>query len=117
MKKSTILIIIVVVLIAGAVYFFFMGNQTPSDVGTLAVQNNPEIQASAARVLTLLNQVRSLKIDTDLFESQEYKTLRDYSVPIPPLEVGRLNPFAPLPGTIVTPTPSTTPRPTATPRR
>ncbi|MES2216735.1 MAG: hypothetical protein V4481_05595 [Patescibacteria group bacterium] len=120
MKKSTILIIIVIVLIGGAVFFFFQGNSTPADEGSLSVENNPEVQASAARVLALLNQIKSLKIDPALFTSPEFQTLRDYSVPIPELEVGkRPNPFAPLPGSIVRPTatPSPSPRPSTTPRR
>jgi hypothetical protein len=102
MKKNTI-IIIIVVLIAGAVYFYFFGGAAPESE-TLEAKVNPEIQVSATRVLGLLNQIKSLKIDPKIFESPEYQTLRDYSVAIPQLNVGRSNPFAPLPGVSSNPT-------------
>ncbi len=109
MNKTTIITIVSIVAIAGAVYFYFMGHSTASDVGTLEEQTDPEIQASAARVLVLLNQINSIKIDTKFFSSPEYQTLRDFSIAIPTLPVGRPNPFAPLPGSVVP-----APAPTAT---
>ena len=96
MNKNTILIIIVV-LVAGAVYFYFFG--APSkESETLSAQVNPQVQISATRVITLLKQIESLRIDSRIFSSAEYQTLRDYTVGIPAVDVGRLNPFAPLPG-------------------
>jgi hypothetical protein len=97
MKKSTIIIIAVVV-IAGLVYFYFMGGSGSTDDAALQTEQNPEVEIAAGRVLSLLNQIRSLQIDTDLFNNAAYRTLRDYSVAIPPQNVGRLNPFAPIPG-------------------
>lgn len=114
MNKTTIITIVSIIAIAGAVYFFFMGRSTPGEVGSLEEQTDPEIQASAARVLVLLNQINSIKIDPAFFTSPEYQTLRDYSIAIPTLPVGRPNPFAPLPGSVV-PAPASTR--TNTPRR
>jgi uncharacterized protein YerC len=99
MKKTNILIIVVIVLIAASIYFYKSGGQAPESE-TLKV--NPEVQASAARVLTLLNQIKSLRINADLFTSAEYQTLQDNTVVIPALPVGRINPFAPIPGRIPT---------------
>jgi hypothetical protein len=48
--------------------------------------------------LSLLNQIRSLRIDTALFNDAAFRSLVDYSVAITPENVGRPNPFAPLPG-------------------
>ncbi len=98
MKKTTIIIIGMIV-VAGAAYFYFMGGK-PTDSGSLAVEDNPEVELAASRVFSLLNQIKSLKIDGSLFKSQAYQTLRDYTVLIPPQNVGRANPFAPLPGSV-----------------
>jgi hypothetical protein len=106
MKKSTILIIVVIVLLALAGYFYYAGGEVPESP---TLQVNSEVQASAARVLVLLNQIRSLKINPDIFSSPEYQTLQDNTVSIPPLPVGRTNPFAPLPSA-PKPTSSSAPR-------
>ncbi len=110
MKKNTILIIVIVAALAGGVYFYYQGSATPGS-DTLQTEISPEVQASATRVLNLLNQIKSLKIDGSLFKSAEFQTLQDYSVPIPPVDVGRVNPFAPLPGNAPAPSPSRTPAP------
>jgi hypothetical protein len=95
MKKSYILILVVILLLAAAFYFYKSGGEAPESE---TLQVNPEVQASAARVLLLLNQIKSLRIDPAIFTSAEYQTLYDNTVVIPPLPVGRANPFAPLPG-------------------
>jgi len=112
MKKSTIIVLIIVLLAAGA-YFYFTGGTSTED-SALQVQRNPEVEVRAARVLTLLTQIRDLEINPAIFKSVEYQTLRDYTVIIPPQDVGRLNPFAPIPGLQG---PAVTPSPTATPKR
>lgn len=110
MKKTNILIIVVVLLLGAAVYFYYSGAKAPESE-TLEV--NPEVQASAARVLLLLNQIKSLRIDPAIFKSAEYQALFDNTVEIAPLPVGRANPFAPLPGL---PLNTTAPRSTGTRR-
>lgn len=95
-KKTTISIIIIVVMAALAYYFFTKGNDAPE--GALVQQSTPQADAVSARILSLLNQVSRLEIDTDIFDDPVYNTFRDRSIQIPPVEVGRPNPFAPIPG-------------------
>ena len=101
MKKSTIAIIVIIVAAAGA-YFYFEGGSSPVDYSSLQPQQGGAGDLGA-QVLSLLNQIRSLRIDTSLFSDPGYQTLRDYSVPIPVQGVGRANPFAPLPGQAAAP--------------
>jgi hypothetical protein len=108
MKKSTTIILVVIALLGAGIYFYYAGGEAPESP-TLGVDS--EVQASADRVLILLNQIRSLKINPDIFSSAAYQTLQDNAVPIPALPVGRTNPFAPVPGASNT-NPSSTPRPT-----
>jgi hypothetical protein len=93
--KSTITILVVIAL-AGLGYFWWSGNNTPS---SSSISGTDASQAAVGvQVLNLLNQIQSLNIDTSLFSDPAFRTLVDYSVTIPPVNVGRPNPFAPIPG-------------------
>jgi hypothetical protein len=93
-SKSWIIMIVVIVIAAGA-YFYYQGQATPTD-SLLTVDDTSVVVG--ANVLSLLNQIQSLKIDTSIFKSPVYQSLIDYSIPIPTLPVGRPDPFAPIPG-------------------
>jgi len=95
-SKMPYLIITVIVIIAILVYFYWTGNKTSESL-TLQELNNAN-QVAGTQVLNLLNEISSLKIDNEFFNNPVYKTLRDYSVEIPSLPVGRSNPFSPVPG-------------------
>lgn len=95
-KKSWIITIVVIV-IAVIAYFYIEGGK-PVDSSALSVVNNPEVNQESTKVFNLLNQIKGLRIDPTLFTDAGYKTLRDYTVPIPQDDVGRNNPFAPIPG-------------------
>lgn len=102
MNSKAIYIIIGLVVI-GAVLYFTMssGSSTPAS-GTLSVDvaNAADVNVGDD-VLILLGQINSLKIDKDFFTDPKhpsyaaYKSLVDYTVPIPQQNVGRANPFAP----------------------
>lgn len=95
MNKSTIIIIAVAVL-AGLAYFYVKGG-TPSDTSALLQGTPVGVSGNrAGQILTLLNQINAIEIDTKIIESPVYKTLQDNTVPIPPQNVGRPNPFAPV---------------------
>ena len=105
-KKSnskTIIALIVILVIAAGVYFYLNGAPTDSD--TLLTEESGltnDANAAGARVLTLLNQISSLKIDTALFQSSVYASLVDHTVPIYEQNVGKENPFYRAPGRTAT---------------
>jgi hypothetical protein len=97
-KKSSAksMIIFGVILVLGAGFYFYMsGSEAPVDDATLGVENTETSDATVAgaRVLTILNQVNSLKIDKSLFTSPAYTTLIDHTVPIYDQSIGKTNPF------------------------
>ncbi len=109
-KKNSIVIIILVVL-AGFAYFYFTGD--PTDPSALAPEASPEAAASvaeAAHVLSLLNQIQSIHIDTKFFESTVFKSLVDNMVVVPEQNVGRPNPFVAVPGAFAAPAQPSAPR-------
>ena len=97
-SNKTWIWIVLIVIVAGLGYFYLYGssNQTSSSLTATSDTNS----AVGVQVLGLLSQIQSLKIDTAIFSDAGYRTLRDYSVVIPPVNVGRPNPFAPLPGSL-----------------
>lgn len=97
-SKKSIIIIVIIVIVAIIGYFYYSGKNQSSDTSLLASAPNAADQAVGARVLLLLNQIQSLHIDTTIFKNPAYQALQDYTVSIPTLNVGRYNPFAPLPG-------------------
>ncbi len=106
-SKKTIYSAVVIIGALIVTFYLFSKNSTPSSTDSLVqVQNTPDASAASARILNLLNQIKSLKIDTTLFSDPAYKTLVDYSVSIPEVNVGRPNPFAPIPGFIESPAPA-----------
>jgi hypothetical protein len=92
-SKKSLIVIIAIIILGGAGYFYYQGRGAPA-TSTLDVTQSAE----GAQVIALLNQIQGLRIDKTLFTDPGYLTLIDYTVPIPEQPVGRVNPFAPLPG-------------------
>jgi len=97
-SKMPYVILAIIVAIAALIYFYLTGNTT-SESQTLQELSTAN-QVEGAQVLSLLNEISSLKIDNSFFNNPSYKTLRDYSVQIPALSVGRPNPFSSVPGLV-----------------
>jgi hypothetical protein len=97
-SKKNIIYIIIVVAVLATIYFYYNGRNPSTSSETLSVETSREEEVIINRIMSLLGQINSLNIDASLFASPSFQTLKDYSVQIPPVEVGRDNPFAPLPG-------------------
>lgn len=92
---------ILIIVVALGLYFYFKGDPDDTSISSLEAEvsvESTEALEKSARILSLLNQINSLKIDASIFESAVYKTLVDYTITIPEQDVGRPNPFAPIPG-------------------
>ena len=103
-KLKNIIIFVVIFIVAVVVYNFFFAKEketaflvttTPLGVTPIGDISTPS-EIGQEFLATLLN-IRTLKLDNSIFLSNEFNTLRDFSVPLTiPEEVGRPNPFAPL---------------------
>lgn len=96
MNKSTIIVVAVIVMVA-VVYFYVAGGSLPTGFVLLKPDSLPAEDVSN-ETLSLLNQVKTLEINTSLFSGLEYQTLRDFTVAVPVQGVKRDNPFEPIPG-------------------
>lgn len=69
------------------------------DFSKAATNRAADVEARAAAVersvLAELDELRNVELDARLFESEEFRGLKDWSVPLGDPVVGRSNPFAP----------------------
>ena len=97
-SKGTFIALILIVVVALGLFFYFKGS--PKDSGSSLITSgsleSADAQAAADRVLSLLNQISSLRIDDSIFKSAAYLSLKDYTIAVPEQNVGRVNPFAPI---------------------
>ena len=95
-----------VVVVAVLVYFYVTGGSTSSSSVVIPTPGSATIGAD---VFQILNQIQTLHIDNSLFQDSAWKSLRDNTVQIPSQNVGRANPFAPLPGEKIVSSPTPVP--------
>lgn len=94
MKPNTIILIVATLVVAGGAYWYFFtgtGNEPPLTVGTADNQ-------AQSRFQTLVSELRSISFNTDIFSEPSFMALVDLTTPVTPETIGRLDPFAPVPG-------------------
>ncbi len=95
--KSIIFLVIVAGLAFGGVWYYknyyVVSDSEPDTMSATVVSTQKRI---GTRTIQLLNQVNSLTLDTEFFETPAF-SFTSYEVEIPDQPVGRPNPFAPLP--------------------
>lgn len=89
------IILIVVVLIIAAFAWFGMTEQGPSS-GLLVNESRTDSSPLEQDILRTLLDMRSIELNSALFENPAFMSLRDFGREIVPEPVGRTNPFAPV---------------------
>ncbi len=89
-KILSIVIAIIVIFIIYSLFFKPEGSQIQPIVSSSA---NTQI-INEREVLILLEDLRSIDLNPELFESKSFITLLDFSIPIEPEPKGRENPFS-----------------------
>ena|SRR3989344_5246073 len=79
------------VVLALLYYFFFSGSSVPP-LSTAESADSPVTQS----LLVTLSNLHTIKLDGSIFKDPAFVSLTDFGVVIPPQNVGRRNPFAPL---------------------
>lgn len=92
-KYKNIIIIAAVVVIGFVLYSFFF---TGEDTSVLTSENvSPSQTAVEQELISLLLELRSITLETSLFDDPAFNSLQDFSQELVPEAVGRTNPFAP----------------------
>ncbi|MBI2046296.1 MAG: hypothetical protein HYT28_02660 [Parcubacteria group bacterium] len=97
--KNSIVIVGIVLLLAVGYNTFLKPNASvsPNQVLVSETPNGESPQAQSGReILTLLLNLKSLKLDTAIFSNRAFQNLADFGQSIPERPRGRDNPFAPI---------------------
>lgn len=91
--RTITLIIAALVVAAGAYWYFFTGtgNQPP------LTQTGPQ-SAAQTQFETLVGELSPISFDTSIFSDPRFQSLVDLATPVAPEPMGRLDPFAVVPG-------------------
>ena len=95
--SSIIKTTIIVLVIAGVGFFgynYLTRTNAPTDL--LVQQNSGDTSKMGAEVLSALNQLKTLRLDSSVFSDKTFLSLRDFSQSLNPEPVGRINPFSPI---------------------
>lgn len=93
-RYRNIIIVISLTVVAFVVYSLFFTGTPRSALMTEEV--NATEAAVEQELISLLLQLRSIKLDTALFSNTRFQSLEDFGQEIVDEPVGRTNPFAPL---------------------
>ncbi|MDE2188767.1 MAG: hypothetical protein KGJ35_03520 [Patescibacteria group bacterium] len=100
-KTTVIIAIVLLVVLVGGWYFYKSGSSSQGSSALVSSSagsygTNQSNGAIGADVLSILQSVSSIRIDSNFFNDPSYQSLVDYSITVPPQSVGRVNPFAPV---------------------
>lgn len=90
------IIAVAVVLLGVLGYVLFFGG---AEEGALS-RETPATESVGRDLLATLLELKSIDLDEALFQHPAFRALSDFGVAIPPQPLGRVNPFAPLGGTV-----------------
>lgn len=99
---SKIVIAIALIISASVGYMTFVGpshnvQAQSTDEETIA-PTGEEREIIGKDLLVVLEKIESIKLDESIFTDPAFVSLQDYSITLVPETAGRINPFAPLPG-------------------
>ena len=100
-NKLKILTVALIIIIALFIYSFLPAADNENEknltvTGGIAGNKETSSFSEGEEILTILEGLKSVKMDVDFFENKVFKSLSDFSVKINPEPVGRNNPFAPI---------------------
>ncbi|MEK7060462.1 MAG: hypothetical protein AAB936_00530 [Patescibacteria group bacterium] len=93
-STNTIILVVATLAVAAAAYWYFFtgtGNEPPLSI---TAENNE----TQARFEALVSQLQPITFNTGIFSDPRFMALIDLATPVTPETIGRLDPFAPVPG-------------------
>lgn len=102
LKKILIAVVVIAVIVVIIILISNRGQENRDllrSSGSLAPSQTLNDKSQASNFLQSLSEVKSIELDTTIFENKVYQKLVDFSVPITLNDqrlIGRPNPFAPI---------------------
>ena len=97
LKNRNFVIIGGAIIAALLVFFVFFGANGNDVSGELSVDltfSDPVEEILGRQILSSLNKVKGIKMDSDFLKDQTFQSLQDFTVTIPKQNAGRRDPFA-----------------------
>lgn len=95
-KLKTLLLAVVVVAALYYAFVLFTGDTAPESTSVVATELDLRRQAVEQDVIAELERLQRIELDDQFFASPVFRALQDFAKPLPNVEVGRPNPFAPV---------------------
>jgi len=97
-NKNTIIVGAIVILVVLAIgYFTFFREPSPENQAITTTSGVLGGAPVGQELVIELNRLKALRnLDTTIFADPSFLSLKDFTQPVPPLPVGRVNPFAPV---------------------
>lgn len=92
LKQNKFAILGGLLLCIGLFYYFSGGSDTSQPL----VASTGEADPTTAGLLATLSNLQTIELDNSIFNDPVFLSLTDFGVIIPPQDVGRRNPFAPI---------------------
>jgi hypothetical protein len=97
MSKQTLLTICAALILGGAAYYFFFFDRAQESVLT---SGSPAASDAELSFMALVARLDPIVFDTRLLDDARFTSRTDIRTTILPETAGRVDPFAPLPGTV-----------------
>jgi len=97
LKNKKIVSGIIILIFGFIVYSVFFKSEVSTTQGLVTGTSVSDAQLVAGKeILALLVDLKSIKLQSDIFRDRAFRSLEDFSIPISPEPQGRTNPFAPI---------------------
>jgi len=90
------LLSLVLFVVGFGVHTFLFAQTDPGSLVSLNESNGAVDNSTEREILSLLLELKSITLDTGVFESKAFNALKDFGVTLEPEPVRRVNPFAPI---------------------
>lgn len=81
--------------VLGAVYYFVTNSSDDAALEEYALSDS-EVTRRTNKILADISRMNEYAMDVSILEDERFKTLHDFSIPLPDVASGRDNPFAPV---------------------
>lgn len=90
-NKRTMILLLLLVAVSAIAYPMLRG-----DSATTAEDTELQDGVASDEVLSILTVLQSINLDTTVLSNKTFNSLLDFTMPLPVMSLGRLNPFATL---------------------
>lgn len=93
-KRTKILLITFLIVALGGIPIIINNLKSGGDTDSALYSTSGESLSDFSGVTADLNRINSVTLDTTMLDDKAFSYLHDFTISLPPIPVGRVNPFA-----------------------